>query len=434
MKLPARLISSPWMVTIIGLILIAVLGWASYSLYGEIHPLSVFPGPVPGNLTNEGTGSCHYIDFRYYHGVGKMILAGKRDIYRRDGALGFGVEKWSATYPPTAYYLLSPLSLEPMRTAAGLWHWLKLLSLFLTGWLMSVVLFSDVRQRLPGAILFFFAVLSFWPAIDDFKYGNVNLIVLALFVLSLYLLNRDREIPAGVVLGIIFCLKFLSAPIILYYLLRRRWRVVLPAAAVIILVSVLAAAMLGPGAFVDYFNTFGHRMVETRTILDNSSSASLLARMKIGGWVHYLWVFLVLAGEILFLLKIPRPGNALIFSALICTGLLISPLLLPYHQVLLLLPLGYLMAARTGQTGRRSWWYVWGAAIVFLILALLAGADISAHKSAVFVGGKMILRGFDGPLVPIRRLFLRWHGPLLSVLFVNLMVVLRGLHSGECEE
>ena len=84
--------------------------------------------------------------------------------------------------------------------------------------------------------------------------GQINLHLLFLFCLSIYLLKNNRDTAAGIVLGFIFILKLLSAPILLYYLIRRQWKVVTGAAIAAMVPITLVSVLYGPKVFIDYFH------------------------------------------------------------------------------------------------------------------------------------------------------------------------------------
>ena len=128
-------------------------------------------------------------------------------------------------YPPTTYMLLAPLTLLS-------WHWANLVlasleTLAVCGMALCVVAISrhtlwDDEPWVIAALVLAFA--SFHTSVHV---ANISVISTVLCALSVYLASRDRDLGAGILLGLAACLKpHLGIWLFMFYLLRRKWRLV----------------------------------------------------------------------------------------------------------------------------------------------------------------------------------------------------------------
>lgn len=198
-------------------------------------------------------------DFSVFHRAAVAVRTGE-DLY------AIGANKYN--YPPLLAVVLSPLSRVPLDHAAKAWSAALGVLLLAVPWLTARVvldrlalhaatppdhpggppwqrLVATLRTPAPpdGTTCVSLAVLGSLPLLESFKreleWGNSNLLSILGIVLALRWLDR-RPVASGVCLGLVFCLKYASAPMLVYLVMRGRGRPLLGAALGI------ASGLLGP--------------------------------------------------------------------------------------------------------------------------------------------------------------------------------------------
>ncbi len=240
-------------------------------------------------------------------------------------------------------------------------------------YLILPILCLCLLQRLAGMkknpyrwIVAFFAFFVAWDYIQfDIRALNLNIILLFLVLLSLDLLRRDKEILAGVVLGISVVVKLYSLFLIPLWLYRKRYKAAITAAVVLV-----ATFILLPGVVLGFSEAFyltldwlaaikttstaqASQLMVCYLVSFNRAITALFGANQAGGigslpqetWdalntglmlFKVLWVGIVLAA-VYGVQKIQQNGIHLRQVAiLLIAPIPISPLLQPHHMVLIL--------------------------------------------------------------------------------------------------
>ncbi|WP_072391082.1 glycosyltransferase family 87 protein [Hyphomicrobium sp. CS1GBMeth3] len=186
----------------------------------------VFAVSEPGLLFN---------DFRKaYYPAGQVIL-------EQPGALAPLIDSISFVNLPIVAYLFAPFGILPFKGAAiaflllgfamSLWAW-KLLALE-----------ARLEHRQQWLLLFLFAANG--PLLYSAKEGNTSHMVLLGLVAGLIYLRRQRDIAAGVVLGVCALIKLPLLIFGAYFVLRRNWRAVAGFSGVLALSGLLSILIFG---------------------------------------------------------------------------------------------------------------------------------------------------------------------------------------------
>jgi len=179
--------------------------------------------------------SAHSYDFDTYYAAAQALrFDHSADIYRvatlNQVAQAHGLCAHTGhflppyVYPPLLAILLEPLTLLPCGSAATLW-----LLLNAALWAAATLLLADVLarrwpgRRLAATTLVTLISLGCLPAYYGLFLGQVHLLMLAGFALTLWLVERDRPALAGAALVIIALIKLIPALLLVAYLLRGRW-------------------------------------------------------------------------------------------------------------------------------------------------------------------------------------------------------------------
>ena len=137
-------------------------------------------------------------------------------------------------YPPTALVLIAPFTFLPWSTANLVWFLLGLAGIAVTIGLL--IRLAGLQMWEDRALILTTFVLAFDPLHQGFHLGNVALFAVPLCFLGVYLAGENRDLSAGLVLGIACALKpQLGIWFLIFYLVLLRMRIFLgalvPAAA-----------------------------------------------------------------------------------------------------------------------------------------------------------------------------------------------------------
>jgi hypothetical protein len=99
--------------------------------------------------------------------------------------------------------------------------------------------------------------ISWHPVYFELYLGQFMIPILLLLTLTWQALKEDREIRAGLLLGIIFAIKLYAWPLVLFLLMKRKWRSPVVAAVVFFSANAVMAAWTGTATVVDYYTRVG---------------------------------------------------------------------------------------------------------------------------------------------------------------------------------
>lgn len=199
-----------------------------------------------------------------FYGTGKMVLDGQLDqLYEPDaqraaqepyagddgGFLYFG-------YPPHVAVLYAPLAAIPFRLS-----WVITTALMVGATLGAFALLRPVVPVLQRAWWPCIALsLTFAPLFVGVGLGQNTGLSLLLVAASWRLLHDDRDLAAGVALGLLLFKPQLGIPLLVFVAAASRWRAIGSAAAVGALTWVAGAIILGPDwvtTWLDGLSAFG---------------------------------------------------------------------------------------------------------------------------------------------------------------------------------
>lgn len=306
----------------------------------------------------------HAVDFKCYYAIAMMMKTGNPKIYSYDEYYDFvrrsrirPVPKMGIiTYPPSFYFMMIPLTRYWIIDAARIWLYPKFFALALSAYILAGFIFKNKKTivKIGVSAAFFAAFITFSPTLDELIYGQVNIYLLTLLLFSMYLTRKKMDIASGLVLGIIFCIKFISAPLILYFALKKRWRQVGGAIASIILINLPVLMLYGTRIYFDYFQSLPANLDASVGVQNMSffSKFYLLAHHlnfdppEIQTWASasfYAFVLFILGGSLYPLIFSIKKEDCFEYFAILTTAaVLIAPVMFTYHHVWLFIPIGYL--------------------------------------------------------------------------------------------
>jgi len=186
--------------------------WLSFIL---LFSLAMFLGDV---LADRLT----MVDFEVYYTAAKRIFAG-HDLYQipEDGHYVY-------KYAPAAGLLFTPLAWMSFLPAKVIYWWIITFVMILTlrkCWAMSTADFSETTSK---NMVIFWAVLTVLIHFhSELHLGQVNLLLMFIYVTSFYLIEKGRFKLAGILIGGSIFIKPFGLIFLLYWVMRQSWRPIL---------------------------------------------------------------------------------------------------------------------------------------------------------------------------------------------------------------
>jgi alpha-1,2-mannosyltransferase len=308
------------------------LGFVLREHPGRVYRLSV-PLLVAAVTTLLVLLGGHFLDLEVYRlGVRTWLSGG--DIYGVLPVTSAGIVL-PFIYPPFAALLMVPLTVTGWAFAWVTMFVASLASLAVTEYVVVRRLWPAGGHR--GALAATSAVLplslALEPVLETFKFGQVNLILMAMVALDC-LMVRTRW-PRGALVGLAAAIKLTPAAFVLYFVLRRDYRAALTS-VVAGAAATGVAALVAPRASQRYWfgGLGGASGVSGSPFFTNQTFQAVLARAGIGG-IELKLIWLVLSA-VLLLLAVPAIRRAARPLALVTTAgvaLLVSPTSWSHHWV-----------------------------------------------------------------------------------------------------
>ncbi|MBN3910049.1 MAG: DUF2029 domain-containing protein [Nostoc sp. NMS1] len=126
-------------------------------------------------------------------------------------------------YPPNIIPLIWFLGYFSINTAFTIWIVMHILAIGLALWGENILLESNSKAF---RIICTISTALIYGLVYDLQVGNIALFVAVLILWMFIFARKDRDIPAGICLGLAVCKPTLAALFILYFLLKRRFALV----------------------------------------------------------------------------------------------------------------------------------------------------------------------------------------------------------------
>ena len=125
-------------------------------------------------------------------------------------------------YPPNIIPFIWVLGYFSLEGASSIWVLIHLITIGLILWGAKILLASESRAIATACIIICALI---YGLVFDLRVGNISSIVAALLVWSIIFARRNRDISAGILLGISTIKPTISGLFFLYFLLKRRWNI-----------------------------------------------------------------------------------------------------------------------------------------------------------------------------------------------------------------
>jgi hypothetical protein len=350
-----------------------------------------------------------HVDFRIFYTAGYMVRSGhSTEIYDRAATQKFqdmlvSPADGNLPFNHLAYESLMDLPFSYLTYRNAYYAFLITNLFFLVGAIYILWPYlSPLRVMwtyLPVAV-----VICFLPVAMALIEGQDSLLLLMLLAASNFVLNRKKELSAGMLLGLTLFKFQYALPIALLFFIWRRWRFLAGFALSSAVVTGLSFWLLGYSGVLSYLHFLPGASwkfsVANDTLLgihpEGMPNLRGLSYAFSGGSVTVTNVVTIISSCLVLVWAARRPPSL--------PGALLAALLVSFHQMisdasLLILPLGLVLGTATapGRTRREQ------------IALALAIAAIVFPTFLLFAGTRFYLLA-----IPVLGLFLLWDRPSKS--------------------
>lgn len=359
-----------------GALVLAVGGLGILVLLGTCYVVLQIAG-----LGEEGS------DFLYYW-LGGVAVAHGAPLYPWAAeATRFEDVGYVFCYPPLIAMLFALLA-STLDYFTARWLWLAV-SVALMG------LAAVLTWRTSGLAEQWRSIWAWLPAFGLLPWALVSLamgqfsaVLFLIVAVAFWASLHGRPGWGGSGIGIGAALKLTPALILVYWALRREWRAVAVGIAVGGTLGLLSLAVVGPGAYLDYFTRVipVYRSIDaipgnvslvgfwTKLLVPNPYTFPFMELPAAGGALKVASVLAVLAATAYAVVRAPRDaeGTRRSFALTVAAMLLMTPMNGAYNLVIAAVPLTVATALCNRRGGRAQ---AMVAAVTFLLMFPIGGAD-----------------------------------------------------------
>ena len=296
------------------------------------------------------------------------------------------------TYPPAAALFAAPLAVLPWPAAQLAWVPFVYVPLAVVIWYAFAPLLRRAGRLRPAVFAVAFAACAYlFPVRDEMRFGQVDLVLLALAVADCA--ARQPRWPRGALVGLATAIKLVPVVFVVYLWLSGRRRAALTAALVALAVT-LGAWLVLPQDSVTYWTSaiFDSGRLGPNSGTSDQSLRGLLLRAGLPGAI---WVVVAaavaLAGFAVVrrLARQSREPEAMAVTALV--GVLASPVSWIHHYVVVVLVIGAILA--DGRVPRRVALAA-GTAAYFALTIPWWGQSLLGQRDVPVLAARVVQDGF----------------------------------------
>jgi alpha-1,2-mannosyltransferase len=376
----------PWAAAALG-----VLAW--------VAALAAVAALVRGDLT--GPPDQRLVDLDVYRTGGLSVLHGQ-PLYTM---LTQPPQLLAFTYPPAAALFAVPLAVLPWPAAQLAWIPFVYVPLAVVIWYAFAPLLRRAGRLRPAVFAIVFAACAYlFPVRDEMRFGQVDLVLLALAVADCA--AREPRWPRGALVGLATAIKLVPGVFVVYLWLSGRRRAALTAALVALAVTLGAWLLLPPDSLTYWTSAiFDPGRLGSNSGTSDQSLRGLLLRALLpwppapaglpAGLPGVIWVVgaavVALAGfaAVRRLARQSRDTEAMAVTALV--GVLASPVSWIHHYVVVVLVIGAILA--DGRAPRRVALAA-GTAAYFALTIPWWGQSLLGQRDVPVLAARVVQDGF----------------------------------------
>ncbi len=318
------------------------------------------------------------------------------------------------TYPPAAALLAVPLAVLPWPAAQLAWVPFVYVPLAVVIWYAFAPLLRRAGRLRPAVFAALFAACAYlFPVRDEMRFGQVDLVLLALAVADCA--AREPRWPRGALVGLATAIKLVPGVFIVYLWLSGRRRAALTA-ALVALAATSAAWLLLPQDSVAYWTSAvfdSGRLGSNSGTSDQSLRGLLLRAFLPGGLPGVIWVVVAAALAVAGFTLVRRlarqsrepaaaggqvspaaAGGQVSMEAIAVTaliGVLASPVSWIHHYVVVVVAIGAIAA--DGRARRRVVLAA-GTAAYFALTIPWWGQSLLGQRDVPVLAARVVQDGF----------------------------------------
>lgn len=194
-------------------------------------------------------------DGRVDWGAAQLFLKGQSP-FTVEGLKALGLEQYGFGHPPTTPFWFIPLAPFSVVVMGQILAALAILALLIH----VVVCVEELRfpSRLVTVLLVFSLVVGAPWMIEHFHVLQISEFIALAYVLAWHHLRHDRDISAGICIGLACTLKLFPGLMVIYLMLARRWRAVIAAIVSYVPIAVVMTWGYGLRSWALFFSQQGH--------------------------------------------------------------------------------------------------------------------------------------------------------------------------------
>lgn len=283
-------------------------------------------------------------DFGVYYETSKKIINHDYTIYN------VKIHTDVFNYPPVYSIIIKPIGYFNYFFIKNIWLILSI-TLYI---LSSIILFKLLDIKFKENILFFISLsFIFKPALETFKWGQVNSIVLFLIICGLFFYLQERDIVSGILFGFAAAVKLSPAIFILLFLVKKKYTIVATFILTFILLNLWAVMILGFDTSINYYlkllpelfkrgmfdnpyNQSFHNLFSRLFKEGNGYSTPVFVSNKLADILTKVSTTIILILSIITLIIKRDSEFILLFSLLLITSLISSNLLWEHHFIMII--------------------------------------------------------------------------------------------------
>jgi hypothetical protein len=312
-------------------------------------------------------------DFYQIYAQARALWSGN-DIYELIPVLGeryIGTADYMLPHPspysPTAVILFLPFTVLDYPSGLIYWYFLSVVTIIVS--VVIVIRIFGYQGQVIAIVPLVFLALSWEPVLIDLTFANINWILLAMLVATLYAACKGRSLVVGVIVGLTLLVKPLFWVMLPLFAIKRIWRSLIGSILVYVSGLGLAALWVGLDTIVLSFvkiipeNTqaylshhpgnrsfwgLGWRLFVGLqppskfdfSIEQTSIKTEPLLHSEVGAFIFGFSLTVLALGIVSIWVRDNRSPSA-ILSVAICLSIMISPLSWDHYFVACIIPLAW---------------------------------------------------------------------------------------------
>lgn len=260
-------------------------------------------------------------------------------------------------HPPPILFLSLPLTMFPYGYATFMWFGFELLCIFLM--VVLIIQWFGKKVTIPWVLLGVILTFVSRPIVESVSWGQLNTLILLLLVGLWRSMAANKQVQGGVMLGITIAIKLFAWPFLLYLLLQKNWKSGIAALTSLSVANGIAGWFIGYERVIFYYTDVSRTIFEYyKANMGNLSPWTLGWRMFDGTnspglstfsaqplfACPFLALFTSIALPVALLvvglwLAISSKNLNSTFSILVCTSILVSPIVWFHYYAFTIIPL-----------------------------------------------------------------------------------------------